>query len=77
MKKLTERFDNLLFRMLYLNPEGVTEEVIKFVAETKNVIKYFEVPVQHASDKILTKMRRASTRQVIDNVFDTIRKLCP
>lgn len=77
MKKLTERFSCLLFRMLYLNPEGVSEELIKFVAETKNVIKYFEVPVQHASDKILTKMRRASTRQVIDNVFDTIRKLCP
>lgn len=77
MKKLTERFSSLLFRMLYLNPEGVSEELIKFVAETKNVIKYFEVPVQHASDKILTKMRRASTRQVIDNVFDTIRKLCP
>ncbi len=77
MKRLTSRFNNLLFRMLYLNPEGVTKEVIKFVAETENVIKYFEVPVQHASDKILTKMRRASTRQVIDNVFDTIRKECP
>ena len=77
MKKLTVRFSNLLFRMLYLNPEGVSEELIKFAAETKNVIKYFEVPVQHASDKMLTKMRRASTRQVIDNVFDTIRKLCP
>lgn len=77
MKRLTEKFSGLLFRMLYLNPEGVTEELIKFAADTKNVIKYFEVPVQHASDKILTKMRRASTRQVIDNVFDTIRKLCP
>lgn len=77
MKNLTFKFSSLLFRMLYLNPEGVTEEVIKFVAETKNVVKYFEVPIQHASDKILTKMRRASTRQVIDTVFDTIRKLCP
>ena len=77
MKRLTEKFSGLLFRMLYLNPEGVSEELIKFVSETKNIIKYFEVPVQHACDKILTKMRRASTRQVIDNVFDTIRKLCP
>lgn len=77
MKRLTEKFSGLLFRMLYLNPEGVSEELIKFVSETKNIIKYFEVPVQHAGDKILTKMRRASTRQVIDNVFDTIRKLCP
>ena len=77
MEKLTSKFQNTLFRMLYLNPEGVTKEVIEFVAKTKNVIKYFEVPVQHASDNILLKMRRASTREVIDNVFNNIRELCP
>lgn len=77
MKRLTGRFKETLFRMLYLNPEGVSEELIRFVAETPNIVKYFEIPVQHASDRMLTKMRRASTRHVIDNVFDTIRKLCP
>lgn len=77
MEKLTKNSPDLLFRMLYLNPEGVSKELILFVAETKNMIKYFEVPVQHASDKILTKMRRASTRKDIDNVFDNIRKYCP
>lgn len=77
MKNLTSKFENTLFRMLYLNPEGVREDVISFVAETKNVVKYFEVPVQHASDKILTKMGRASDRNTIDNVFNNIRRLCP
>lgn len=77
MKQLTDKFKDTFFRMLYLNPEGVTEELIRFVADTPNVIKYFEIPVQHASDKMLLRMRRASTRQVIDNVFDKIRQLCP
>ena len=77
MKDLTSKFENTLFRMLYLNPEGVREDVISFVAETKNVVKYFEVPVQHASDKILKKMGRASDRNTIDNVFNNIRRLCP
>lgn len=77
MKNLTSKFRDTLFRMLYLNPEGVREDVISFVAETKNMIKYFEVPVQHASDNILTKMGRASNRNTIDNVFDNIRRICP
>ncbi len=77
MKNLTSKFKDTLFRMLYLNPEGVREDVISFVAETKNMIKYFEVPVQHASDNILTKMGRASNRNTIDNVFDNIRRICP
>ena len=77
MKNLTSKFPDTLFRMLYLNPEGVREDVISFVAETKNMVKYFEVPVQHASDNILTKMGRASNRNTIDNVFDNIRRICP
>ena len=77
MKNLTSKFSDTLFRMLYLNPEGVREDVISFVAETKNMVKYFEVPVQHASDTILTKMGRASNRNTIDNVFDNIRRICP
>ena len=39
MKNLTSKFENTLFRMLYLNPEGVREDVISCVAETKNVVK--------------------------------------
>ncbi len=77
MKNLTSKFNNTLFRMLYLNPEGVTKELIEFMAGQENIIKYFEVPVQHASDNILTAMRRASTRQVIDQVFNNIREICP
>lgn len=77
MTRLTSKFKDTFFRMLYLNPEGVSRDVIKFVADTPNVIKYFEIPVQHASDKILTSMRRASTRADIDRVFDTVRELCP
>lgn len=77
MEKITSQFPETLFRMLYLNPEGVRENIISFVAETKNMVKYFEVPVQHASDNILKKMGRASDRKTIDNVFDNIRRLCP
>lgn len=77
MERLTKKFQNTIFRMLYLNPEGVTEELIKFVANTNNMIKYFEVPIQHASDNMLTKMRRASDKKTINSVFDNIRNIIP
>ncbi len=77
MKKLTSSFPKTFFRLLYLNPEGVTEAIVKFVADTKNMIKYFEIPVQHSSDKILKLMSRRSNRKIIDNVFDMIRNIIP
>lgn len=77
LEKLTSEFPKIYFRLLYLNPEGVTDELINIVAKTDNIIKYFEIPVQHASDKILKAMSRKSNRAKIDNVFDNIRKVIP
>lgn len=77
LKKLTSQFPDIYFRLLYLNPEGVTDELINLVSGTENIIKYFEIPVQHASDKILKAMSRKSNRMKIDNVFDNIRKVIP
>lgn len=77
LEKLTSKFPKIYFRLLYLNPEGVTDELIKLVAEKDNIVKYFEVPVQHASDKILKAMNRRSNSKTINAVFDKIRKIVP
>lgn len=77
LEKLTSLFPKIYFRLLYLNPEGVTDELINMVAEKKNIVKYFEVPVQHASDKILKAMNRRSNSKTINAVFDKIRQTVP
>lgn len=77
MKMLTYAYPETMFRLLYLNPDGVTEELVRFVAETPNMIKYFEIPVQHASDKILKSMARKSDSKRIKEVFDMIRRIVP
>lgn len=77
LEKLTNKFPQIYFRLLYLNPEGVTEELIKMVGAKANIVKYFEIPVQHASDNILKAMNRRSNAKTINTVFDKIRKLIP
>lgn len=77
MRELTSAYPQTLFRLLYLNPDGVTEDLVRFVADTPNVIKYFEIPVQHASDKILKAMARKSDSGDINRVFDMIRRIVP
>ncbi len=45
-------------RLLYLYPDGVTNELIEFVKHSRHFLHYFDIPIQHASPKILEKMHR-------------------
>ncbi len=74
---LTSELPDTMFRLLYLNPDGVTDELIEFIAKTDNVIKYFEIPVQHASDNVLKAMNRHSNKQMIVDTFNKIRQSIP
>ncbi len=79
--KLTELLNDICkldgkfyIRLLYLNPDGVNRELIDIVKNEDKIIKYFEIPVQHISDKILKSMNRKSNSQKIKEVFEFIRK---
>ncbi|MGC8924596.1 MAG: 30S ribosomal protein S12 methylthiotransferase RimO [Calditerrivibrio sp.] len=64
-------------RLLYLNPDGVSNELVDFVANQDKMIKYFEIPVQHIDDEILKKMNRKSDSRKIKSVFEYIRSRIP
>jgi len=64
-------------RLMYLNPDGVDEQLIDFVANNEKIIKYFDIPVQHISDRILKLMNRKSDSKQIKDVFSCIRKKIP
>lgn len=64
-------------RLLYLNPDGVSDELIDFVAKEDKIIKYFEIPVQHIDDGILKRMNRKSDSKKIKHVFEYIRSKLP
>lgn len=77
VEKINAIESDFFIRLLYLNPDGITREDIKRLAGIDKLIKYFEIPVQHISDKILTSMGRKSDSIDIKNVFKWLRELIP
>lgn len=64
-------------RFLYSYPEGITEELINVVANQTKVAKYFDIPIQHISDKILKKMNRRTSKKEIIALLKNIRSKIP
>lgn len=76
LKKLV-KIDNVKYRMLYLYPDWVTDELIEFIKNNDGIMPYFDVPIQHASNKILKSMNRISTKELMLDRFNKIRKEIP
>ena len=64
-------------RFLYLYPNDVTDELIECVKNSKNITPYFDVPIQHASDKMLANMNRRGTNEDMKFLFKKIRESIP
>ena len=64
-------------RFLYSYPEGITEELISVVADNPKVAKYFDIPIQHISNKILKKMNRRTNKEQIIELLQNIRDKIP
>lgn len=60
-----EKTDVSLIRLLYCYPEQVTDELIQKIATSQKIAKYIDIPVQHASDKILKLMNRRTTGNAV------------
>ena len=64
-------------RLHYLYPEAVTDELIEVIAKERKIVKYLDIPIQHANDGILKAMRRRSTRAEIETLFAKLRAAMP
>lgn len=64
-------------RFLYSYPEGITDELIQTVANNDKIAKYFDIPIQHISDKILKRMNRKTTKNNIEELLEKIRANIP
>jgi len=63
-----------IIRVLYLYPDEITSELIDEIKNNDKVAKYFDIPIQHASNRILNKMNRRGGKFFLENLFETIRK---
>lgn len=59
-------------RILYCYPEEITDELIQVIKEEDKICKYLDIPIQHASDAVLKRMGRRTSKQ---QLIDTVKKL--
>lgn len=64
-------------RFLYSYPEGITDELIKTVANEPKIAKYFDIPIQHISNPVLKRMNRRTNKEQIEKLIQKIRNKIP
>ena len=64
-------------RFLYAYPETVTDELVEIVSKNEKICNYFDIPIQHISNKILKRMNRKSDSESIKKLLEKIRKQIP
>ena len=64
-------------RILYAYPEEIYPELIDVMASEKKICRYLDLPIQHASDAVLRRMNRATRREELTALIDTLRRRLP
>jgi len=74
---LAERHPNTWFRVMYIQPEGVTDELIDTMASHDNVCSYFDIPFQHCNEQVLKRMNRKGNASEYLALVERIRSKIP
>jgi len=77
LKKIVKIDGIRWIRMLYLYPDEITDDLINLVKEEKAILPYFDIPIQHASDKMLKWMNRRGSSEDIRKLISKIRNAIP
>jgi ribosomal protein S12 methylthiotransferase len=64
-------------RVLYLYPDGITDEMIELIKTEPKLVKYFDMPLQHINNEVLKRMNRHMTREEITERLAKIRTEIP
>jgi ribosomal protein S12 methylthiotransferase len=64
-------------RLLYLYPTTITDEILDAMAECDKVVKYIDLPLQHAADAVLRRMKRPGTGKHYEKLLARIRERVP
>lgn len=64
-------------RLMYAYPNKLTREVMDVMGRTPGVVPYLDIPLQHASRRVLARMRRGGSGDSFLRLFDQLRSLVP
>lgn len=64
-------------RLLYLHPSRISKELMEIIASENRLVKYIDMPVQHANSRILNLMKRRYTKEFLLKKITLLRKKIP
>ena len=81
LTKLLQEMDKLSgdfwIRLLYTHPTHFPQELIDFIATSKHVLPYIDMPLQHISGKLLTSMGRGISEEAVRDLIKRLRQGIP
>jgi len=80
LPKLLRALDSLegefRLRVMYMHPDHFDEEILSSICDSRKVLHYFDLPVQHGSDEVLVKMgRMKKSEELLEMIFSIRRAL--
>jgi ribosomal protein S12 methylthiotransferase len=75
LQELSAISSGIWIRMLYGHPDSMDDTLIRTIHEADNICSYFDIPIQHASNRILKKMGRQYQKEDLFRLFDRIRSI--
>lgn len=76
--KELEKIEGLKWiRLHYMYPELITDELLFVIKNSAKIIPYFDIPIQHISDRILKLMNRKTTKKEITEKLEKIKEILP
>ena len=64
-------------RVLYLQPEGMTDELVSVIRDTPEVLPYIDIPIQHCDARVLKSMNRSGSAVEFSELFARLRREIP
>lgn len=64
-------------RILYMYPDEIQDDVLEAMKNSSKVLPYFDIPMQHASNRLLKKMNRRGTKEDVEALTAKIRGMFP
>ena len=77
LRKLCDISGIMWIRILYCYPEEITDELIAVMRDERKICNYLDIPIQHASDNVLKRMKRRTTNEDLRNIIGKLRKESP
>jgi len=77
LQKISEIPEIKWVRFLYTYPEGITDELIETVKNNEKICKYFDIPIQHISNKVLKRMNRRTSKEQIEKIISKLKREIP